>query len=199
MVSSGSNKNQNDKNSVYVDKFAKKIEVATAQRKLVLNEEKQKHKKDMSFMFRSFCIIFVAVILMIGTLVMRTSLMESHEDLYIAQQNLDELKKEYDRVELELSFATSLHRINDVARNKLGMINPSDFDVVVIDVPIVDEENTKMMEVATASTQDSGGFLPTVLGMLYPFIERISEVVASNLLMGWFTAGVQTSIPSVLN
>ena len=50
MVSSGTNKYQNVKNSVYIDKFAKDIEVATAKRKLALNEEKQKHRRDMSFL-----------------------------------------------------------------------------------------------------------------------------------------------------
>lgn len=198
MVSSGTNKYQNVKNSVYTDKFAKDIEVATAKRKLALNEEKQKHRRDMSFLFKSFVIIAVAVSLLIGTLVMRTALMEAHDDLYVAQKNLENLKKEYDRVTLELSFATSLDRVNDVARNKLGMTNPSDFGIVIMDKTSVANSDTKTPEVTTANVQNSG-FVPTVLAMFYPLVERISEAVASNLLMGWFTTGAQTSVPSVLN
>lgn len=109
-----------------------------------------------------------------------------------AQARLESLMNEYDRATLELARATSLDRIDGVARASLGMTEPADMAVVLVDGTAAPQATAPA---AVESARANGA--PTVLAGLTGIVQQLVAAAVSNLVAGWF-ASAPPELPSVL-
>jgi cell division protein FtsB len=153
---------------------------------------RRRARRAARFMVTCALVTCAAMGLLVSYLVLRAEIVRACDRLSHANARLQSLRNEWDRRSLELSRLTSLDRIDTIARTKLGMVNPREVGVVVVDArPLIAAVESQGPE------SHALGEPPTVLAGAVSFLEQMAVAAASNLVAAWF-ARAPVPLPSVL-
>jgi len=137
-------------------------------------------------------VALAVVVVLAGHIALRAEIVAASARRSAAQAKLESLMNEYDRATLELARATSLDRIDGAARASLGMTEPVQMAVVLVDAAVAPAVPARAaVESARADRA------PVVLAGLAGIVQQLVAAAVSNLVAGWF-ASPPPELPSVL-
>ncbi len=169
------------------------MDCASVHTEIGLASARRRGTRPIRLMASCALVAFMVIALLGAHVALRAEIVAASARKAAAQARLEQAMKAYDRACLELARATSLDRIEEIARMRLGMVEPDAMALVLVD-------GIARPAVAASPAPSAAGRAeqpPAVLAGLAGVAQQLVAAAVSNLVAAWF-ASPPPQIPSVL-
>lgn len=175
------------------------MECASVHTEIGLASARRRGTRPIRLMASCALVAFMVIALLGAHVALRAEIVAASARKAAAQARLEQAMKAYDRACLELARATSLDRIEEIARMRLGMVEPDAMALVLVDGIARPAVAASPAPSAAGAAADAGRAEqpPAVLAGLAGVAQQLVAAAVSNLVAAWF-ASPPPQIPSVL-